>query len=155
MTDDKLREYIRKVIREFNTEIDEHNTTANIDGFETPYAFDDGSEKNKKRKKEISTQLGYQIMDEDEINLTEGRINRWHEIRKEASDNPGRKLSKGLREIKWQLREMGKFLNWYNRIKEMNELSSDGYLKTTKRDIGEIRDRLRSIQQEIQKLGSL
>jgi hypothetical protein len=154
MKESTLRNYIRKIVREIQTELDEANTTANIDGYQTPYAFDDGSDKNKKKKKEISTQLGYQLMDAD-LDLTEGRINRWHEIRKEATQNPSRKLAKGLREIKWQLREMGKFLNWYNRVKEMNELSSQTYLKTTHRDVSEIKDRLRTIQQEIQKLGSL
>jgi hypothetical protein len=153
MGNDKLKEYIKKIVREVQRELEEHNTTANIDGYQTPYAFDDGSEKNKKKKREISTQLGYEIMDDSSIN--ESRINRWHELRKEANENPTRKLAKGLREIKWQLREMGKFLNWYNRVKEMNEISTDSYLKTTHRDIKEIENKLRTIQREMQKLGGL
>lgn len=136
-----------------NLGVKEITTTGDVAGYDIPAAFDNGSEKNKKKKREISTQLGYEIMDDGSIN--ESRINRWHELRKEATINPSRKLAKGLREIKWQLREMGKFLNWYNRVKDMNEISTDSYLKTTHRDIKEIENRLRGIQKEMQKLGGI
>ena len=39
MLETKIKEYIRKLVQEMDEELDEITTTANIDGFNTPYAF--------------------------------------------------------------------------------------------------------------------
>ena len=36
--------------------------------------------------------------------------------------NPHKKMAMGLKELKYQWREVEKFFNWYNKIKTMNEL---------------------------------
>ena len=39
MLEKRLKEYIRKLVQEMDEELDEITTTANIDGYNTPYAF--------------------------------------------------------------------------------------------------------------------
>ena len=39
MLETKLKEYIRNLVEEMDEDLDEITTTANIDGFDTPYAF--------------------------------------------------------------------------------------------------------------------
>ena len=45
--------------------------------------------------------------------------------------HPHKKMAMGLKELKYQLREVEKFFNWYNKIKTMNELDSNQYWKRT------------------------
>ena len=52
MLEKRLKEYIRKLVQEMDEELDEITTTANIDGFLTPYAFlNKKSKKDKEKKK--------------------------------------------------------------------------------------------------------
>ena len=50
----KLKEYIRNLVQEMDEELDEITTTANIDGFDTPYAFlNKKSKKDKEKEKDL------------------------------------------------------------------------------------------------------
>lgn len=67
MDNDKLRQYIRQVINEVKDEdddLEEMTGTGAVAGFDTPNAFSNGSESDKKRKKKTATQLGYTIVTE-------------------------------------------------------------------------------------------
>ena len=55
---------------------------------------------------------------------TKRPVNRWLELKNDESMHPHKKMAMGLKELKYQLREVEKFFNWYNRIKTMNELDS-------------------------------
>ena len=39
MLENKLRKYISELIKEVEEELEEQTTTANIDGYQTPYTF--------------------------------------------------------------------------------------------------------------------
>ena len=52
MLETKLKEYIRNLVQEMEEELEEVTTTANIDGFDTPYAFTGKKKRTKKREKE-------------------------------------------------------------------------------------------------------
>lgn len=54
MLENKLRKYISELIKEVEEELEEQTTTANIDGYQTPYAFS-GKGKKDRRKKDCST----------------------------------------------------------------------------------------------------
>ena len=65
MLEKRLKEYIRKLVQEMDEELDEITTTANIDGFDTPYAFlNKKSKKDKEKRKKTATQMGYTIVGE-------------------------------------------------------------------------------------------
>lgn len=58
----KLKEILRKIIRE--RMLGEMNTTANIDGYQTPYAFTKKSDEKKKNKKQADL-TGYSVVNEE------------------------------------------------------------------------------------------
>ena len=64
-----LIEIINESVKEFVEELDEATVTANIDGYNTPFAFGDKSDKSKKKKKQVSTNsTGY--------TMVEGKVNK-------------------------------------------------------------------------------
>jgi hypothetical protein len=63
-----------------------------------------------------------------------------------------KKLATGLRELKYQLKEVETFFRWYNQIKTMNELSSDTFWKRTHGHIYKIKERLINIAKTIQEI---
>ena len=48
----KLKNYIRGCVREHFRKMEEATTSANIPGYQTPFAFTGKSKKGKKKKKE-------------------------------------------------------------------------------------------------------
>jgi hypothetical protein len=144
MDNDKLRQYIRQVIKEVKDEdddLEEMTGTGAVAGFDTPNAFSNGSDSDKKRKKKTATQLGYTIVTE----------NRWLDLKREDA-TPKAKLGVGIRRIKNQLSEIETFLNWYGRLKTENGVNSDDYWKQTTRNLHKIRERLMNISDKIRKL---
>ena len=151
MLETKIKEYIRKLVQEMDEELDEITTTANIDGFNTPYAFlNKKSKKDKEKRKKTATQMGYTI-------VGEGRnpkrpVNRWLELINDESRTPNQKLALGLKELKYQLAEVEMFFRWYNKIRSMNELNKDKYWKRTNTHIYKIKERLINIVNSIKEL---
>ena len=147
MLENKLRKYISELIKEVEEELEEQTTTANIDGYQTPYAF---SGKGKKdRRKKIAQQMGYKIVDEAKLKIP---VNRWLELKNDETRSPNQKLAVGLKELKYQLAEVEKFFNWYNKIKTMNELDKNNYWKRTHRHIYNVKERLINIANSIKEL---
>ena len=129
----KLREYIRKTIREMNV-------TGNADGYQTPYAF--GKPENEKKKGQRQADLtGYSVVSE----------NRWLELRNENIP-ANRKIGKGISNINKQLAEMEKFLNWYGKLKQESGLSNENYWKRTNGNIMKIKERLLRLEAQIRKI---
>jgi len=110
----------------------------------------------KKRKKKIATQLGYSVVGDDIDNINEAKVkrpvNRWLELKNDETMHPHKKMAMGLKELKYQLREVEKFFNWYNKIKTINELDSDKYWKRTNRHIYTIKEKLIKIAKTIQEI---
>lgn len=130
----KLKEQIRKIIREINT-------TGNIDGYQTPYAF--GKPENEKKKgKRLADLTGYSVVNE----------NRWLELKKEEAPAHA-KIGKGISNINKQLAEMERFLNWYGKIKQENGVSNQHFWKRTNSNIYKIKERLIKLEQQIRKIG--
>jgi len=150
-----LKEILDEILDEVQKELDEATTTGNVDGYQTPYAFSKGN-KHKKRKKKIATQLGYSVVGDDIDNINEAKVkrpvNRWLELKNDETMHPHKKMAMGLKELKYQLREVEKFFNWYNKIKTINELDSDKYWKRTNRHIYTIKEKLIKIAKTIQEI---
>ena len=150
-----LKEILDEILDEVQKELDEATTTGNVDGYQTPYAFSKGN-KHKKRKKKIATQLGYSVVGDDIDNINEAKakrpVNRWLELKNDETMHPHKKMAMGLKELKYQLREVEKFFNWYNKIKTMNELDSQNYWKRTNKHIYTIKEKLIKIAKTIQEI---
>lgn len=129
----KLKEIIKGMI-------DEMNTTANVQGYNTPNAF--GKPGNEKKKgKRLADLTGYSVVNE----------NRWIELKKE--DSPAYiKVNKGISNINRQLAEIDKFMGWYGRLKQENGVSNQNFWKRTNKHIYTIKERLLKLEQQIRKI---
>jgi hypothetical protein len=78
--------------------------------------------------------------------------NRWLELKNDESMHANKKLAMGLKELKYQLAETEKFFNWYNKIKNINELDSDSFWKRTNSHIYKIKERLVNIAKTIKEI---
>ena len=78
----KFNELVRELTRGLlKKKLSEITTTASIDGYETPYAF---NKMSKKKKKNIEKQTGYKFVDEA---INDGDMKKVKDaIRKEVSD---------------------------------------------------------------------
>jgi len=72
MSEQKLKNFIAELIQEVEKELEEATTTANVDGYQTPHAF--SRKKDKERTRKNATQLGYELVDDDVDNISEGII---------------------------------------------------------------------------------
>ena len=98
---DKLKEIIRELIK---NELEEASTSANVPGYQTPYAFRGKRKKDKDKEKKIATNsTGY-----DRVN--EGR---YHDYRNDKTMTPKQKIGRSMREIRDSLNEL-------NRLVKMN-----------------------------------
>ena len=151
MLEKRLKEYIRNLVQEMDEELDEITTTANIDGFDIPYAFlNKKSKKDKEKRKKTATMMGYTIVGEGR--RPKRPINRWLELKNDETRTPNQKLALGLKELKYQLAEVEMFFRWYNKIRSMNELNKDKYWKRTNTHIYKIKERLINIVNSIKEL---
>lgn len=69
---ENLKRYISELIQEVEQELEEATTTANVDGYQTPYAF--SRKKDKERTRKNATQLGYELVDDDVDNISEAGL---------------------------------------------------------------------------------
>ena len=61
---DLIRSLTLEIVEE-DEELEEITVTGNVDGFNSPFAFDDDSKKGKKKNKKISTNsTGYSVVNE-------------------------------------------------------------------------------------------
>lgn len=169
----KLHSTLAEIILEVEKELEESTTTGDIAGYETPNAFGAGRKKDKEKTKKTATQAGYTIAEEklsvpiqkirkeivqefnesvSESKKSASRKNRWLELKNDESMHANKKLAVGLKELKYQLREVEKFLGWYGKIKNINELDSDTYWKRTHNNIRKIKERIINIAHKLQEL---
>ena len=149
MKSNELESVIRNLVREMMREelVNEMSVTANVAGYNTPNAFKktDGNDEDEttddKFVDRINQSTGYKRVNE----------NRWLELKREES-SPNQKIGKGISNIKNQLSEIEKFIEWYSKIKSEAGLERTGYWKRTHRNLNGIKERLNKITQRIHEL---
>ena len=134
----KIKEIIRKMVRE--RMIDEMNTTGNVEGYNTPFAFSKKGGEKEKAKKQASL-TGYTAVNE----------NRWLALKQDESTAQA-KIGRGISNINKQLREMERFLNWYGKIKNESGVDNKSYWKRTNSHIYTIKERLIKLDQKIRQI---
>jgi len=133
----KLKETIRKRIREFTG-------TAAVAGYDTPHAFGKDTDGDIKRKVK-SAGKGFEFAKSiDE--------NRWLDLKRDETRTPSQKVSHGIREVKNQLAEIERFVNWYNRLRSENNLGKNDFFKRTNTNIYRIKERIIKIASSIQEI---
>ena len=144
MSSDKLKEIIRTIIGEIQSEeeIEEISTTGGVAGYNTPKAFGK-PEDEKEKAKRMAKSAGYSVVHEV--------TNRYQQLRKEEA-TPNQKIGVGIRKMRTQLEEIEKFVEWYSKIKTESDLDSSNYWKRTQKHLNVIRERLNKISQKIQNL---
>lgn len=153
----KLKLLIRKIISEILEEetLAEMNTTANIDGYQTPYAFSDSDEeKHKKDMKSRAEVFDYKSTDNKKnntIKLNEGK-SLYHLFRDHPDLTPRQKIGVTMRQINKSLTEVDKYLTVASRFKTENNLSSQNYWKTTSKYLLKLDEKIQKINRKLKEL---
>lgn len=160
ITEAQLRQLIREVYKEIEDEVDEATATGNVDGYQTPHAFSTDDEPDDDYVDRLNRSTGYKRVDEASAPKKWKKMqkedeqeykNRWLEL-KNSDQTPNQKIGIGVRKIRKELAEMEKFVNWYSRIRQMNELGKDDYWKRTQKHLTKIKERLVGFARKIQEL---
>ncbi len=148
MKANKLREFIRQTIKEMEDELEEITATGNVSGYNTPFVF---GKKDDDRVEKLANLTGYTTF--KELKESKDRLveNRWLKLKKERK-TPNQKIGVGIRELRNQLTEMEKFVEWYSRIKNENELEPNNYWKRTQKHLGAISERIKTLSEKIKQL---
>lgn len=88
------------------------------------------------------------IADVSGMELTE---NRWLDLKNEDG-TPKAKVGKGIRNIRTQLSEIEKFVDWYGKLKTESGLKKEDYWKRTHRHLNSIKERLMNLSDKIRTL---
>ena len=137
---DKLKEIIRELIRK---ELEEVSTSANVPGYQTPYAFSGGRKKDKKKKKKIATNsTGYSKVNEG----------RYHNYRNDESMTPKQKIGRSMREVRDGLQNLEKLVKMNVRLKNELNVDSRSYWKNTHKALNKISERLVKLANKVGQL---
>ena len=137
---DKLKEIIRELIR---NELYEASTSANVPGYQTPYAFSGGRKKDKKKKKKIATNsTGYSKVNEG----------KYHDYRNDDTLSPKQKIGRSMREIRDSLNELNKLVKMNVRLKNELKVDSRSYWKNTHKALNKISERLVKLANKVGQL---
>jgi mRNA-degrading endonuclease HigB of HigAB toxin-antitoxin module len=146
----KLKSLVRELMKEIEQEemeLDEMSVTANVAGYNTPNAF----KKTDGKDEDETTDNSFVDRINKSTGYTRVNENRWVNLKKEDS-TPNQKIGVGLRNVRKQLSEIEKFVEWYSRIKTENGLEKSGYWKRTNRNLNAIKERLNKITEKIHSL---
>jgi len=137
--DDKISGLYKDV--ELKADVDEMSTSAAAGPYNTPFAFGKGEDEKTKGKRQADL-TGYTVVNE----------NRWLDLKRDETRTPSQKVSHGIREVKNQLAEIERFVNWYNRLRSENNLGKNDFFKRTNTNIYRIKERIIKIASSIQEI---
>lgn len=143
-----LRSEIRSIVSEIKKKRlkKETTTTGMVAGYDTPRAFNPDGTHKKSYVKRMAGVAGYTPANEEKDIVSE---NRYHKLRLDQKRTPNQKIGVGIREIRKQISEIEKFLEWYGKIKEENSMKGENFWKRTNKHIYRIKERLQGIRKNI------
>jgi hypothetical protein len=143
-TEERLREIIRKCIREALNEI---STTANVAGYLTPNAFVGDKHGNTNRIKQMAKSIGYSLtkrgaedtkpgdkLQERFVAIQEGvktLQENYYSYRNDETRQPHQKIGQAMSELNKQLKLVERALKMNSRLKKESGLSNDNLWKRT------------------------
>ena len=155
----------KKYITEADEELEETNTTGNLDGGEgppkTPYAFhDDDAKGKKKQKKNSTTATGFEVVNDSMykkmmsmIHET-GQLNEtsYRDYKKDPTSTPQQKVNRGIMEVNKMLGNMEKIVNNNLRLKTEMGVQSNHFWKATGNRFAKINERMVRIANRLKEL---
>ena len=139
MSLDKLKEFIREIIKD---ELEEASTSANVPGYQTPFAFSDPKKDKKKKKKRDLGSTGYNYVSEG----------KYHDYRNDESMTPKQKIGRTMREIMDYLNELNRLVKMNVRLKNELNVDSRSYWKNTHKALNKISERLVKLANKVGQL---
>ena len=137
---DKLKEIIRELIKK---ELDEASTSSATPGYQTPMAFSGGRKKDKKKKKNISTNsTGYNVVKEG----------KYHNYRNDESMTPKQKIGHSMREVRDSLQQLEGLVKMNVKLKNELKVNSQSYWKNTHKALNKISERLVKLANKVGQL---
>ena len=137
---DKLKEIIRELIK---NELDEASTSSATPGYQTPMAFSGGRKKDKKKKKNISTNsTGYNVVKEG----------KYHNYRNDESMTPKQKIGYSMREVRDSLQQLEGLVKMNVKLKNELKVNSQSYWKNTHKALNKISERLVKLANKVGQL---
>jgi len=135
--------------------IEELNSTANADGYQTPHAFDDSSEEehanNIKDTAEVFDYKSTRNEGNNTVKIAEGR-SLYHIYRDHPDMKPQQKIGVTIREINKMLTEIEKLVRVSSRYKSETDVAGGSYWKTTKRYLMKLEDKLERITDKVREI---
>ena len=165
MNKDDLKSVIKKLVTEVLDEenLDEMSVTANVAGYQTPYAFvdrrqaaahedeDDDEEEDLKEAEGDKDISGYTEVERYSGKLKEGRSN-YHNFRDHPDMSPRQKVSYSIREVNNMLSEVEKLIDMNCRLKTEMGVDSGQYWKRAQKQMNYISERLERISEKFRGL---
>lgn len=158
---DKLDKLFEEYLEE-KEELDELSSTASTPGYQTPYAFGDGSKKSKKKRKDYATNsTGYKLVGETKMKHSDFLkkalgLNEvsYKEYKNDSSATSKQKVNLAIKEINRKLYEIERSVSQNIKLKSENDMEGRGYWKSTKNRMTKIAERLVKIAGNMRELGS-
>ena len=157
MKKSNLRAVIKTLLQELEEEskISEVNTTANIDGYQTPHAFsgkdEDEHAEHIKSKAEVFDYKSTENKKGNTIKINEGR-SLFHLFRDHPDFSPEQKVGVAVREINKLMTEVEKLLKVSARYKAEANVNSSKMWKTTNRFLLKIDEKIKRISHKIKEM---
>ena len=125
-------------------EVEEISTTAGVPGYETPYAFADEDDEDRKKIGETK----YKNIMKEIYNLN------YNSYKKDESLNTKQKVNGAISEISKKLFEIERILDRNLKLKKEQGLESNSYWKSTKGKLGKISERMNRIAVKMRDLSA-
>ena len=158
MKKSELKTLIKSIVSEILSDeknLDEVNTTANIDGYQTPFAFSDSDEeehkKNMKSRAEVFDYKSTENKKSNTVKLNEGK-SLFHVFRDHPDLSPSQKVGVTVREINKLMTEIEKLIRVSSRYKSEKKVNSSSLWKTTNRYLAKIDEKIKRISHKIKEL---
>jgi len=160
LKESEFRQLVRNIIQEIledDSDINEINTTANIDGYQTPFAFsgnDDDEESHKKKIKSRAEVFDFKSTEnkkENTVSISEGK-SLFHLYRDSSDYTSEQKLGITVREINKLLSEIDKLATISSRFKLEKNVNNQKMWKTTNRYLMKLDEKIKRISTKIKEL---
>jgi len=136
-------------------EIDEMSTTASAPGYQTPYAFGDGSAKSKKKKKDnAEDSTGYEMVNDSIYKKMMKSLHEvsYREYKQDPTSTPQQKVNRGIMQVNKMLGEIEKIVNNNLRLKTETGVQSGHFWKTTGNRFRKINERMLRVAHRLKEL---
>jgi len=164
----KLRSLIRRHILEILEEdccekcgseckcdtVDEINKTSNVDGYQTPFAFDDNEdeETHAKNIKDVAQVFDYTTTNNIKKNTIKEGKSLYHILRDHPDLSEVQKVGTIVRRVNKMLDEINLLLGLTTRLKNESNINNSKYWKTTNRFLTKADIKIKKISETLRNL---